>query len=305
MKSTMQRITFASVLALTAALLAACGGGGGGGPIPSTPIPTFTPSPSPSPTNTPTPKYALSGVVTSCDSTFTGAGSIPGAGSACTPNAAISGASAVLGTLPCANTSTGFATCSVPGAPTASTTTDASGNFSFANLAAGTYMLTISNGSGYATLHAKVTISANASVSYHLTQLSSTEQSWLAQFNTDRHADNAAASSALGIDEYAQETARALASYLASSSCDTTCKTSSSSGVAYANQYGTNGGIYSDYLEWNGPNFTWQNAESGMMTNPNEAPPTQLLSANVVWVGLAEYKISGASTIESVWSVPQ
>lgn len=301
MKSTMTRFLVLGTFVL-AATLAACGGGPGGGTPPTNPPPT-TQTPPSTPTPTPTPTYTVAGTVTACDSTYTGVGSEPGAGSACTPNSAISGAQVTLGALPCGNTSTGFSPCSTPASPTASATTDPTGAFSFANVSAGSYMLQVSNGSMYATLHARLTVSANSNAIYRLTQLSSNEQAWLTEFNSDRHTYNSSASGSLALDEYTQEMTRAISDYLSSSTCTSsgTCNDVS----AYLTQYGSNGGIYT-MAGIKAERCDWTITEPVFFTSGVPASQKSILSnPSTVWAGLANTLYAGGSVGTCVWAVAQ
>jgi len=200
-----------------AACLAACGGGGsgtsGGGSsvLPAgtgTATPKPTPVPTPTPTVTPTPApIVLSGTAVEY-----------------TSGAALSGFAVTVGAVPVASTcltgeSNTSDACGVPGNPSYTGTTTASGTFSVTVPAAGTYMLTIANGATYATLHRSVTIPAAglAIGTVKVAALSTDEQAWLADLNNQRATVSTPVSfSNLVIDEYAEEQARAEAAAVAS-----------------------------------------------------------------------------------------
>ncbi|MHB8355389.1 MAG: CAP domain-containing protein [Vulcanimicrobiaceae bacterium] len=148
-------------------LLAACGGGGGGstpGTNPLPPVPTTAPK-----------TYAVSGTVNGCDSTYLGAveptpSPAPQTIPPCTPNTALSGATVTLGQMP-SSTCSGQS-CAAPLNPLPVQTTAPNGTFAFAGVPAGTYMIAIGDGSGYAVLHQAVTVPTSGALSYKISQLS-------------------------------------------------------------------------------------------------------------------------------------
>jgi hypothetical protein len=192
-----QKFAIAGAVAL-ATLLAACGGGGGG----SNPgvVPT-------SPTSTPAPTVqTLSGTVVDF--------------AAGTP---LAGFTVTVGTAPSVSSCLAAQTassqpCGVPASPLPTVTTAADGTFSVTVPSAGNYMLQIAKDTAHATLHRIVGVNgATAIGSVKITALSSDEQAWLADVNSQRATVSVPTSFAnLVVDEYAEEQARAeVASVLA------------------------------------------------------------------------------------------
>ena len=196
-----------AVFALTT-VLAACGGGGGG----STPGPvstggsgaTATPtagatSPSPSPSPTPTLVAATNSVSGTLVNRAAG-----------TP---ISGATVTVGALPNAASCIAAQTnttnvCGNVGTTFGSTTTSATGTFSITGLPTGTQMLVIGDGTAFATLHRTVPVAAGANAlgTLGITALTSDQQAWVSDLNTQRTTVSSPVSYGnFVIDEYAVE----------------------------------------------------------------------------------------------------
>ncbi len=200
---------------LTALSLAACGGGGGSSGS-GTVVPTATPSgastaaptasPTPAPTATPTP-LAVTGTALEF-----------------TSGAPLAGFTVTVGALPNAATclngqSATSMPCGVVASPLPTVTTSASGAFSIAVPAAGSYMLTIGKDTTYATLHRTIsaTISGLALGTVKIAALTTDEQAWLVDINHQRATVSVPTSFAnLSIDEYAEEQARAEVAAIAS-----------------------------------------------------------------------------------------
>jgi hypothetical protein len=192
---------------LAALSLAACGGGGGGGSVvptaapsgASTAAPTMSPTPMPTPTPTPTP-LAVTGTAVEL-----------------TSGTPLAGFTVTVGALPNASTcltaqSATSMPCGVVASPLPTVTTSASGAFSIAVPAAGTYMLSIGKDTTYATLHRTLvaTSSGLALGTVNIAALTTDEQAWLVDINHQRATVSFPTSFAnLSIDEYAEEQARA------------------------------------------------------------------------------------------------
>jgi len=130
------------------------------------------------------------------------------------------GAQVVLGIIPDQSTCAGGAGCGHPAAPRLVGTTDASGRFSLSgNFTPGWYFLEISDGSGYAQLHAAVPLytgGANDLGVRTIVKLLPSEVAWLARLNRDRETISFPPSPGnLVIDEYAQVQVRAYAAKVA------------------------------------------------------------------------------------------
>ena len=194
-----QNVAFSLALAASAVMVAACGGGGGGtsgggsGIVPTTPTPTPVPN------------------------------TISGTAVDFTSGAALVGFTVTVGTAPttttCAATQTASSMpCGVPASPLPTVTTSSTGAFSVTVPATGTYMVTIAKDATYATLHRTVAAAGATSIgTVKITALSSDEQAWLTNVNTQRATVSVPVSFAnLVVDEYAQEQARQWAADVAS-----------------------------------------------------------------------------------------
>lgn len=282
------------------AAIVACGGGGGTpGPNPLPPIqPTTAPQ-----------TYAVSGTVNGCDSTYLGAveptpSPAPQTLPPCTPDTALSGATVTLGQMP-SSTCSGQS-CAAPLNPLPAQTTAPNGTFAFAGVPAGTYMIVISNGMGYAVLHQAVTVPTSGALSYKLSALSSTEQAWLVDVNAGR-AKYGATTPAV-IDENAQEVARICAMYMANGEtghsdpylCTAPSGNAVDQGGGYAEyvaQYPVNGGLYAWQASYDGGASDYQMADSNVICPPagpcynskgwEAGPSLVLFDPHQVWVGLA------------------
>ena len=131
-------------------------------------------------------------------------------------NAPLSGFTVTVGQVPDAGTclatqAASANACGVPAGMTVKTTTSSSGTFSVTAPATGTYMLTIGKDATYATLHRTVSVAAGANAigTVKIAALSTDEQNWLVDVNTQRATAAVPASFAnLQVDEYAEEQAR-------------------------------------------------------------------------------------------------
>jgi len=218
------------VIALLAiALLAGCGGGGGGGSsLPSgvNSLPTAAPTAGPESITGKIVDYSTSSGLAGVTITV---GSLP-----TTSSCALSETQT---TMPCA----------VPATPLPTVTTAADGSFTVANVQtvvsnSGQGMLTASAGSTRATLHVSFTASGTSTNigTYKLTSLTTDEQNWLTDLNTQRSTVSSPTSFGnLVIDEYAEEQARQWATDCAAGSLGT-CGDSSYS--AYGTAYSANTG---------------------------------------------------------------
>jgi hypothetical protein len=197
----------APVLALCA-LLAACGGGSSNSSPGSSVIPTTAPTTGGSVAPTPTPTATAAALA------------ITGTVTEYTSGTALSGFTVTVGALPVASTclaaeSNTSMPCGVPASPTYTTTTTATGSFSVNVPAFGTYMLTIGNGTAYATLHRSIIVPSSglALGTLKVAALTSDEQAWVVDFNNQRATVSVPTSfSNLVVDEYAEEQARKWAS---------------------------------------------------------------------------------------------
>jgi hypothetical protein len=240
----MNRPLAAAALVFTALTFAACGGGssgsGGGSPVLPTSAPTngATSSPAPSPTATATTStLAVTGSLTEFTS------SMP-----------LSGFTVTVGAVPaftsCLASQTATSQpCGVAAAPTVTTTTSASGTFSIAVPATGTYFLTIGLNSTYATLHKEITVATGglALGTVHVAALTSDEQNWVVDVNNQRATVSFPTSFPnLVVDEYAEENARALSVAIGNGTIPQTDAAAAAYLVDYANE---SGGI------WAGPGF--------------------------------------------------
>lgn len=143
-------------ISLAAAILTACGGGGGGA--------SLTPGGSGvSATPTPTP-VSVSSVVGSVNTLPT---TCDGISANCVSTGPAAGFSVILGGVPAPGAG-GF-----PVGSTYTATTDASGNFTLANVPTGIYEIAIGKDSTHATLHAKVTVPTSTTLKYGISALSS------------------------------------------------------------------------------------------------------------------------------------
>lgn len=237
---------------LVACALAACSGGGGGGSG-GTLLPVVATSPPVIST------YTVSGTVNT-----TGA-SCDGVAANCASNGAASGFSVVLGSMPTAGNG------GSPLAPLFNATTDTSGHFSLANVPTGTYEIQIGKDATFATLHAKVIVTAAASLTYSISALGAGEQSWFTSINTYRSQNGVAA---IVADEYAMEADRAYAEYLLANSGPggTVCNPTCVNYPQFAQQYQASGGLftYSDsyraaLIESDCPAFAEQDSNQGPM----------------------------------------
>jgi hypothetical protein len=185
-----QLVAVAGATAL-AALLAACGGGGGGsdpGIVPT----SQTASPTPTP-------QTVSGTLVDYSS-----------------SAPLAGFTVTVGTAPSVSSCLAAQTassqpCGVPASPLPTVTTAADGTFSVTVPSAGNYMLQIAKDTAHATLHRIVGVNgATAIGSVKITALSSDEQAWLTDVNSQRATVSVPTSFAnLVVDEYAEEQTRA------------------------------------------------------------------------------------------------
>ncbi len=194
------------LLFFTAFSIVACGGGGGGSTsggsssLPTT-VSTVTPTPTPTPTAAPPP---------------TAPQNVSGTANEYVSGAALNGFTVTIGAVPNGSTCSSLQTatanpCGAPASPQPTVTTSASGTFSVAVPAPGTYMLTIGKDNTYATLHRTVTV-GNAALALGIVKvaaLSADEQAWLVDVNNQRATVSFPASYAnLSVDEYAEEQAR-------------------------------------------------------------------------------------------------
>ena len=199
------------LLFFTAFSVVACGGGGGGSTnsggssLPTT-VSTVTPTPAPTPTSMPT----------ATSTPPTAPLNVSGTATEYVSGAALSGFTVTIGGVPNGSTCSSLQTatanpCGVPVVPQPTVTTSASGAFSVAVPAPGTYMLTVGKDSTYATLHRTLTV-ANASLALgtvKVAALSADEQAWLVDVNNQRATVSVPTSYAnLSVDEYAEEQAR-------------------------------------------------------------------------------------------------
>ena len=185
----------------------ACGGGGGGSTSGGSGIvPTSTPaSAQPTPTPTATPATAPASLTVSGNLEEFASGT------------ALAGFTVTVGSVPnattCLNAESATAMpCGVPASPLPTVATSATGTFSIAVPAAGTYMLTIGKDATYATLHRTITVITGSSLALgtlKVAALSSDEQAWLIDVNHQRATVSIPISFAnLAVDEYAEEQAR-------------------------------------------------------------------------------------------------
>jgi len=216
---------FPAAKLLLAGLLSACGGGGSGGGG------SALPPPSGGPTPTPPPSFGVAGILTDADT-----------------GAALGGATVTLGALPNATTcnraqTDTFNACGAPTAPVLITATNASGQFSLALAAGGTYMLAIAAPS-YATFHRVVSASpagrlATAIITAQITHLTADEIAWLADFNNRRATISLPHSFPnLAVDEYAERQARRWAADVAAG----ITQYGDAGWTSYANAYGASPG---------------------------------------------------------------
>jgi hypothetical protein len=182
---------------LLVATIAGCGGGSGGSSPGGGSSVIPTPTPTPSSASVP---LAISGTATEF-----------------TSGTALSGFTVVVGQLPNAQTCNAMQTastnaCGAVVSPQPAVSTSASGSFSVTVPTAGTYMLTISNGASYATLHRTVTVTTGllGLGTVKVAALSADEQAWVADLNAQRATVSVPVSFGnLVVDEYAEEQARA------------------------------------------------------------------------------------------------
>jgi hypothetical protein len=109
--------------------------------------------------------------------------------------------------------------CSAPIGPVVTTTTGMNGGFELRVGAPAQYMLTITNGAGYATLHERIAIGPSSFEmgSVKLTALTRDEQRWLEHVNAERESTSTPRSfNNLTVDEYIEEAARQWARDVAS-----------------------------------------------------------------------------------------
>lgn len=183
-----------------AALLAACSGGGGGGVLPPTGGGGGGPTPQPQ-------SYTVTGTVQDYDS-----------------GAAIAGAQIEVGQIPPTTCAYGYSACGQPLSPVTATST-ADGTFAVTLSATGTYMLQVAavaadtnpaNTQTYAILHRSIGVTSSTSALgvIKLSKLSADEQAWIAQLNSDRATLAVPATGPVVVDEYAEEQARAGATYM-------------------------------------------------------------------------------------------
>jgi hypothetical protein len=191
---------------LTAIALCACGGGGsgsgasGGGGAGATIVPTATSTPA---SGTTASSLSVSGSVVELVS-----------------GAALAGFTVTVGQVPPAATclngeSNASMPCGIPAAPATTAATGGNGSFTIAVPSAGTYMLTIGKDTTYATIHRTIAVTASGLTlgTLKVAALSSDEQAWLIDVNTQRATVSYPTSfSNLTVDEYAEEQARQWAS---------------------------------------------------------------------------------------------
>lgn len=295
-------------LALAGALITfgACSGGGGGG---SSPVPgggggTPTPTPTPAPTATP--------VATTVTGTLVDY----------TSGSPIAGATVTIGALPNASTCNNAQTATlnvcgtVSGPPTWTGTTSSTGTWEVLipqTAGTGNFMIAISNGTGYATLHAQIAVAAGANAlgTFKITALSSDEQAWVADVNNQRTTVSYPVSFGnLTVDEYAEELEREYAAAVVAG----TIPFSDAGEETYDAMYGTEpGAIYgassvaalqpsaSAYLAadnaWmaekaNCPNGNWQTCTFA----DNTGHYINISNTTDVWVGLGESSSSYYNT---------
>jgi hypothetical protein len=148
---------------------------------------------------------------------------------------------------------------------------------------AGTYEIQIGKDATFATLHAKVVLSANSSVAYTISALSPVgrdsfgatgEQSWFSSINSYRASHGNAA---IGADEYAMESSRAYAEYLEANFV-TVCNPTCVNYPQFGQQYQSSGGLFSygdsyrvALSEGNCPAFAEQDANQGPMLAASSA----------------------------------
>lgn len=254
-------------------LLAACGGGGGGGSASSGGGGGVVPSP----TSTPTPAtMTVTGTATDFNT-----------------GAPLSGFAVSVGAYPNASTCVAAETntsnpCGTPVSPT-TTTTAANGTFSV-TVSPGSYMLVVApvTTNAYATLHKGITASTAAVGTVKLTALSSDQQGWLADLNTQRAAAAYPASYAnLTVDEYATEQATA---YQVAGQAGPGLLTDAGwtpyftawSSAASLNGY-TPAGVLATDVNPSPSSFTYGSVASGQYTNPVGAAGYVLADASWLW----------------------
>lgn len=236
-------------LCLLATLVSACGGGGGGGG-------TLLPPSGGGATQTPASTFAIQGTV----NTTTAA--CDGIAANCASTGAASGFAVSLGSLPSSGNG------GSPVVPLFTGTTDSNGHFSLTSVPAGTYEIQIGKDATFATLHARVSVTGAATLSFTVSALAAGEQAWFTSINSYRSQNGA---SAIGGDEYAMEAGRAYAEYLLANS-STVCNPSCVNYPQFTQQYQNAGGLftYSDsyrvsLTETNCPTFAEQDANQGPM----------------------------------------
>jgi hypothetical protein len=287
-----------SLAFVAAAALAACGGGGsgssGGG---SGVIPTSQPTVAATPTPTPTPVTVAGTVVEYASS------------------AALGGFTVTIGSIPNSSTcllseSNTVNACGVPASPTYTAVTTATGAFSVTIPTAGTYMLTIGSGPTYATLHRSISVTSSGLSlgTLKVAALSTDEQAWLADINTQRTTVSYPVSfSNLSVDEYAEEQARAEVAAIVSGAAVYGDATEGVYGANYvaspgalntsvlgaADLVGSASGYLTADAQWmaekaNCPNGNWQTCNYA----ENTGHYMNLSSTSDVWIGLGESSAS-------------
>lgn len=292
--------------------LATVAGGGGGNVIPglppssapaggatptpaasASPKPGATPTPGPAPGNTPTP--GPSGNPSPVPTGYFAQGIVHDFAS----NTPIAGATVVIAPPL-------YAGSTPPSGVSTSTTTAADGSFTIAALIPGSNFIEVFQ-PGFATLHKKLNITSfnNQLGTIPLTLLSGTQNSWLAQVNSDRSAWGAAP---VVFDEILVEGALHWTNYMGTNgwyhsycpASDATCQTAVQFETALGGGFTATG----SNVDAEVPPGSWQTAESRMMAEASNCPPPvspatcpaasapeflNIVNSNFIWTGLSEY----------------